>query len=282
MWDLTTGEAIQTLRGHTFYVKAVSITPDGSRAVSGSEGNTCILWDLTTGEAIQTLRGHTSRVKAVSITPDGKRAISGSEDGTCILWDITTGEAIQTLQRHTKSVLAVSINPDGSRAVSGSQDYTCILWDLTTGEELAHLVLNRPGFAITFFPSGIVIGDQKGEVIILNVDKHLLHPGRGIVTIRQIWDFELHQYQNLSADCPLCGHRFAPSLSVLDTIENITKKAGLKPGQSPCLELPKEVWEDPGLLGECPECGEGLKFNPFIAGERIGLGGNFFEWNLKV
>jgi hypothetical protein len=52
----------------------------------------------------------------------------------------------------------------------------------------------------------------------------------------------------------------------VETIETITKKAGLKPDQSPCLELPDEAWEDPGLLGNCPRCGAELKFNPFIAG----------------
>jgi len=50
----------------------------------------------------------------------------------------------------------------------------------------------------------------------------------------------------------------------LDTIEQITKNAGLASEQSPCLELSKEVWEEPGLLSECPQCGENLKFNPFI------------------
>jgi uncharacterized protein (DUF983 family) len=52
----------------------------------------------------------------------------------------------------------------------------------------------------------------------------------------------------------------------LITIETIIKKTGLKPEQSPCLELPKEAWEEPGLLGSCPKCGEKLKFNPFVAG----------------
>ncbi len=45
--------------GHTEFVYAVSITPDGKRAVSGSEDKTCILWDLNTGEELQTLMGHT-------------------------------------------------------------------------------------------------------------------------------------------------------------------------------------------------------------------------------
>lgn len=61
-----------------------------------------------------------------------------------------------------------------------------------------------------------------------------------IVTIKLIWDFELQQYLKPTADCHLCGHRFAPPNSVIITINNITKKADLKPKQSPCLELPDE------------------------------------------
>jgi hypothetical protein len=85
------------------------------------------------------------------------------------------------------------------------------------------------------------------------------------VTIKRIWDYESQQFLRLSADCPLCGHRFGPPVSVLESIEKITKKTGLRPEQSPCLELPDEAWEDPGLLGECPKCGAKLRFNPFVA-----------------
>ena len=102
--------------------------------------------------------------------------------------------------------------------------------------------------------------------MFIDIHEELLKAGIAITTIRQIWDFELHKYQPPSADCPLCGHRFAPTTEVLAAIEEITKKAKLKPEQSPCLELPDEAWEHPGLLGECPKCKEKLKFNPFIAG----------------
>lgn len=103
-------------------------------------------------------------------------------------------------------------------------------------------------------------------MIIINANKNLISPEIGIVTIRRIWDFEMHQYMQYSGDCPLCGHRFPPPQKVLDTIDEIKRKAGLTPDQSPCLELPDEAWEHPGLLSECPKCKEKLKFNPFIAG----------------
>jgi hypothetical protein len=54
--------------------------------------------------------------------------------------------------------------------------------------------------------------------------------------------------------------------SVLETIKRINKRARLSNNQAPCLVLPNEAWEDPGLRGNCPKCGVALKFNPFIAG----------------
>jgi WD40 repeat protein len=266
IWDLQSGEALQILKGHNSSVSAVSITPDGKRAVSGSYDNTCIIWDLQSGEVLQTLKGHNSSVSAVSITADGKRAITGSWDNVCILWNLQSGEMLQTMMGHTSWVNAIIITPDGKRAISGSWDKNCILWDLQGRKELARFLTNSVIFAVSLSPSGIFLGCSSGDVVLLDAHKELLNPGIAITTIRKIWDFELQRYLQLSADCPLCGHRFAPPASVLATIEEITKKAGLKLEQSPCLELPDEAWEEPGLLGNCPNCGEVLKFNPFVAG----------------
>jgi WD40 repeat protein len=46
LWNLQTGQPIQTLERHTDAVWAVAITSDGQRAISGSGDATCILWDL--------------------------------------------------------------------------------------------------------------------------------------------------------------------------------------------------------------------------------------------
>jgi WD40 repeat protein len=256
---------IQTLKGHTGWVNAVSITPDEKHAISGSDDLTCILWDLHSGDAIKTLKGHTSRVSAVSITPDGKNAISGSYDNTCILWDLYSGDAIKSLKGHNDRVNAVSITPNGKYAISGSNDNTCILWELKTGKQIVRVCTNSDIYAVKLYSEGVVLGCYSGEVVILNTAKEIICPGLPITIARLIWDFELQKFLPISTDCPLCGHRLAPPTSVLTTIDTITKKAGLRPEQSPCLELPKETWEEPGLLSNCPKCGGDLKFNPFIA-----------------
>jgi len=264
VWDITSGEVIQTLKGHTSMVQAVAITPDGKHAISGSKDGTCIVWDLFRGAAIHTLKGHSYHVTTVAITPDGKHAISGSWDNICIVWDLISGEAIQTLKGHTSWVNAAVITPDGKHAISGSKDDTCIVWDLQRGKVLARFITNSNIEAVAIYPNGILAGCGTGEVLFLTAEKELLNPGIAITTIRLIWDFEFQKYLELSADCPLCGHRFTPPTSVLSTIEEITMKAGLSPHQSPCLELQDDAWEEPGLLSYCPNCKKELKFNPFV------------------
>jgi WD40 repeat protein len=85
------GPLIRTLQGHTSGVRAVAVTPDGRRAVSGSDDHTLKVWDLERGEELATLQGHTSWVSAVAVTPDGRRAVSASGDDTLKVWDISTG-----------------------------------------------------------------------------------------------------------------------------------------------------------------------------------------------
>lgn len=265
IWDLTSGKMEQILEGHTDWVRAVSVTPDGKRAITSSY-KTCILWNLVTGESIRTLNGHTAGIYALSVTPDGKKAISGSSDKTCILWDLTTGMALDRWYGHTSGVNTIAVTSDGSKVLSGSKDNTCIMWNIENGEKISLFVAYSSINAVCCYTDGIIGGEESGKTFILKFNKELEYSNKRIVTIKQIWDFEMYRYLSLSADCPLCGHRFAPPASVLATIYTITKKAGLKSEQSPCLELSDDAWENSGLQDICPQCGGELKFNPFVAG----------------
>jgi WD40 repeat protein len=69
---------LRTLTGHSSYVKAVAITPDGKQVVSASDDSTLKVWDLHSGAERFTLRGHSDSVEAVVITPDGKQVVSAS------------------------------------------------------------------------------------------------------------------------------------------------------------------------------------------------------------
>ncbi|MGP0592515.1 TIR domain-containing protein [Nitrospira sp. T9] len=149
------GPLIRTLSGHSDSVNAVTVTPDGTRAISAGDDATCKVWDLGTGEEVFTLSGHSGWVDAVTVTPDGTRAISAGGDATCKVWDLGTGEEVFTLSGHSGRVNAVTVTPDGTRAISAGGDATCKVWDLGTGEEVFTLSGHSPSVrAVTVTPDG--------------------------------------------------------------------------------------------------------------------------------
>ena len=107
IWNVSTGQCLQTLTGHTDYVWEVSYRPDGKRIASGSFDETIKIWDADTGKCLTTLTGHSDVVDSVAYSPSGKSLASGSDDYTIRLWDI-----------HSHAQSSNRSNPKGTRPIS--------------------------------------------------------------------------------------------------------------------------------------------------------------------
>ncbi|KAJ5647182.1 hypothetical protein N7490_003554 [Penicillium lividum] len=134
-WDAD----LQTLEGHSGWVRSVAFSPDSQTVASGSDDNTIKLWDAKTGKELQTLEGHSGWVQSVAFSPDSQTVASGSGDKTIKLWDAKTGKELQTLEGHSGWVQSVAFSPDSQTVASGSRDQTIKLWDAKTGKELQTL-----------------------------------------------------------------------------------------------------------------------------------------------
>ncbi|WP_242060045.1 NB-ARC domain-containing protein [Oscillatoria sp. FACHB-1407] len=141
LWDLATGQCLQTLRGHTSRVWSVVFSPDGKTLASSSDDHTIKLWDVSLGQCRQTLHGHSNWVCAIAFNPNPDLPLlaSASYDQTVKVWNIETGECLKTLEGHTNWVWSTAFSPDGKTLASGSGDHTIKLWDVETGECLKTL-----------------------------------------------------------------------------------------------------------------------------------------------
>jgi WD40 repeat protein len=167
LWDVTTGKAIRTLKGHSDSVWSVSFSADGKTLASGSADETIKLWDVTTGKEINTLQGHSYGVNSVSFSADGKTLASGSADETIKLWDVSTGKEIHTLQGHSNPILSVSFSRDGKTLASGSFDKTIKLWDVSTGKEIHTLQGHSyEVFSVSFSPDGKTLASGSWDKTI--------------------------------------------------------------------------------------------------------------------
>ncbi len=130
LWQVSTGQLLSSLQGHSSSVWTVAFSPDEQTLASGSFDQTIKLWNLATGLESKTLSGHSDWVRAVCFSPDGRLLASCSSDRTLKLWDSSTFSEIQTWTGHEAPVTAIAFSPQGTFLVSGSEDCTLRLWDV--------------------------------------------------------------------------------------------------------------------------------------------------------
>ena len=70
------GDLLDVLEGHSGWVHAVAVSPDGERIVSGSQDLSLRIWSADTGDPVATL-GHGHPVVSVAFGPDGARIVAG-------------------------------------------------------------------------------------------------------------------------------------------------------------------------------------------------------------
>ena len=118
----------EPLTGHTDFVQAVAVSPDGRVAASGASDDSVRLWRLPGGEPIGgPLRGHDNGVFALAFDRSGRLLASGGTDRTVRLWDPGTGAPIGVLPQPTL-VHALAFAPGGG-VLAVAAGGTLRLWD---------------------------------------------------------------------------------------------------------------------------------------------------------
>ncbi|HWW00292.1 MAG TPA: protein kinase [Candidatus Acidoferrum sp.] len=163
---VATGEPLFGPLKHSFPVKDVEFSGDGSRLVTcgADEGlNACYaqVWDAATGQAIGPHLAHADGVLAARFSPDGKRIATASEDFTASVWDAATGGQVSGGMAHEDQVATACFSPDGRWIVTASPDRTARIWSAETGDPLtpplrhlapltdAHLLANNDVVVVT-------------------------------------------------------------------------------------------------------------------------------------
>ena len=175
LWDVRTGQSIETLTGHTSWVTSVAFSSDGNTLASGSEDRTIRLWDVATRQLKNTLIDDPGDVSSVAFSPDGTMLASGNWEKTVRLWDVATGQLIATLMGHKEAIRSVAFSPDGSILASGSYDQTVRLWDAWTGQPKTTLMGHQsPVFSVAFSPDGATLASggswRDGTVRLWDAD----------------------------------------------------------------------------------------------------------------
>ena len=123
------------MHGHTYPVRTVAWSPDGSVIVSGSDDKLIKIWepDTPTKPFSVAKFSHEDNVWAVDWSSDGHSVLSVSWDKGCKIWDASTGDLKLTLKGHADKVYAGAWSPDGLTIITGANDSTIKLWNADDG-----------------------------------------------------------------------------------------------------------------------------------------------------
>jgi len=114
-----TSTAFADMTGHGGMVRALAVSADGTRVLTGGFDYTARLWNFVEQREIAELNEHFGPVNAVAFVPGDRRAITASDDGSMILWDLETGKKLSTFSGHGGKVMAVAAAPGGRILASG-------------------------------------------------------------------------------------------------------------------------------------------------------------------
>ncbi|XP_059653855.1 uncharacterized protein LOC132300680 isoform X2 [Cornus florida] len=153
VWDLTSGEKVQTLKGHQLQVTGIVL--DGSDIVSSSVDCTLRRWKKT--QTIDAWEAHKAAIQAVIKLPSGE-LVTGSSDTTLKLWRGRT--CAHTFVGHTDTVRGLAVMP-GLGILSASHDGSIRLWAIS-GEVLMEMVGHTSiVYSVDSHASGLIVSGSE-------------------------------------------------------------------------------------------------------------------------
>ncbi|PVF96824.1 WD40 repeat-like protein [Serendipita vermifera] len=129
----------QTLTGHDDFVTHFSISPDGTRIVSGSDDGTVRIWDAAMGASIGNVLDVDSKIAYLAFSSDGSHVISGTESGFLTRWYWSSDEIVSTQLQYNRDISTMVFSPDENRVIFCGNGWGLGSCDVTTGELISTL-----------------------------------------------------------------------------------------------------------------------------------------------
>lgn len=141
LWDVKTGQSIQSWSQHTGPLYCLSVSGDGRTLVTGAQDNTLRVWSIPLSRPIRRLAEPGVAVADLAYSSDGKSLLLGSADKAVRLFDVAATVAPGTANvpaairhGHAGEVELVAYRSDGGGFASGDSTGQILLWspDLET------------------------------------------------------------------------------------------------------------------------------------------------------
>ena len=203
LWNVATGDEVQTIKGHRAPIWSLAWDPSGKRIASASWDQTVKVWDAVQPQGQQMFSGaaeysgcfspdgkflicggghlkvfevgttnpprimpdYTADDIVVAVSPDGSTLASVTEDGVVTFWEVGTWRRLGTFQGSTNKVMNLAFSPD-SRTLASTDQATVWLWDVSKRvQRFAFHPGNHQIGRLFFTPDGntLIMGYEIGD-----------------------------------------------------------------------------------------------------------------------
>jgi hypothetical protein len=182
VWEGQPGNVTRAWRVGEKAVLSCTISPDGSRVLTGSIEGLLAQWEVSTQRRLSLFLAHPRPVSCITYSPDGQRMATSSWDNTLMHWKAAGDGKGTSLVGHTDIVAGCRFTPDSRRLFSWSYDGSLRLWDV----QWSRPVLEWQGHADRVLagavsPDGrwlasasrdgtIILWDSQGQEVARHVD----------------------------------------------------------------------------------------------------------------
>jgi WD40 repeat protein len=88
LWDVASGEEIDSVQADAGVVNGFAFNPDASLLATANSEGTVSVWDFEARERLGSYEAHLDDVLSVAFSPDGTLLLAGSWDGTISVWGV--------------------------------------------------------------------------------------------------------------------------------------------------------------------------------------------------
>jgi len=141
VWNLANCKLKTNHYGHTAFISAVTVSPDGSLCASGGKDGQAMLWDLSEGKHLYTLSNGEAEIRALSFSPN-RYWLCVACGPTIKIWDLEGKAQLDELKPEIvensntnkpkqPECLSLAWSPDGQTLFAGYSDNHIRVWQVS-------------------------------------------------------------------------------------------------------------------------------------------------------
>ena len=177
LWNLTTGDYLKTLLGHTYSIESLIFSDDGVLLAFGGQDCTAIVLDVASGNYLHKVGPHDSWIGVLAFSEDNAHLTTRTKE-ECFVWELKSGKLLERRDRDM-SVNKAYTTPYRLRNLGGWQTVVSVSQQKKCKYGLCRPPgeYRTPNDSYLFNPICPIFGDRAvvfcsdGRVLILDISR---------------------------------------------------------------------------------------------------------------